>query len=179
MTMDGTVSTSGNTWTLRFERDLKHPIEKVWDALTNNSAIKEWLADDGDIELREGGRVRLKDHEIDSTIVDLDPPRVIEYGWRGPHYDGGTVRWELQPTESGTRLELTHRVDVMSPEKAEEFKQRMPDLPEGWEPLPSTLAGWHSILERFMAAVDGSPIGDDMDRWRQLHEHYKVSLTRS
>ena len=177
--MDGTVTTSGNTWTLRFERDLKHPIEKVWDALTNNVRLKDWLAEDGTIELRKGGSVRLNDHEIDSTIVDLDPPRVIEYGWSGPHWDGGTVRWELSPTASGTRLELTHRMNTMSPEEIEGFKERFPDLPEGWDPLPSTLAGWHSILERFVAAVDGTPISDDMDHWRELHEHYKASLTRS
>jgi uncharacterized protein YndB with AHSA1/START domain len=177
--MDGTVTTTGDTWTLRFERNLDHPIEKVWDALTNNARLKEWLADDGEIDLRPGGRVVLKDHVVDSTIVDLDPPNAIEYGWKGEYYDGGTVRWELSSTPDGTRLQLTHRMNVMSQEEAEAFKERMPGLPDGWEPLSSTLAGWHTILDRFVAAVDGTPIPDDMDRWRELHEHYKASLTRS
>lgn len=56
--MDGTVHEVEGQYELRFERRLKHPVEKVWAALTDPERRAEWLAP-GTIELRPGGRAEL------------------------------------------------------------------------------------------------------------------------
>ena len=58
------------------------------------------------------------------------------------------------PNDGGTRLVLTHTV----PEAARAFG------------LPA-LAGWHSLLERLAALLDGQPVPAP-DRWQELHDHY-------
>jgi len=182
MTKEGTVTVEGNRWILRFERELQHPPQTVWSKLTDTEQMKSWLSKDATVDLRVGGAIKMNDHQIDSTIVALDPPRVLEFGWSGPFWDGGTVRWELEPTDTGTRLVLVHSMDAMSEADAKAFKDRYPyDLPEGWEPLPSTLAGWHSILDALDSTLAGKDVPEDMSKWLGLNERYKeqVGATRS
>jgi uncharacterized protein YndB with AHSA1/START domain len=176
--MDGTLTTTERGHVLRFERTLNKPIDSVWAALTQPTLMKDWLANDAEIDLRVGGAVRMNDHEIDSTIVELDEPRVIAYGWKGPKWDGGIVRWQLEAAGEDTRLVLTHEMPAMSDEEAAKFKNEHPDLPEGWAPVPSTLAGWHSILDRLVAAMKDAPIADSMEHWRELHEHYTEKVAK-
>lgn len=180
-TPDGSVKEIGDSYQLRFERDLSHPIDKVWAFLTEPDKMKTWLAG-GSIELRVGGRVFLEGDNIDSHVTELDEGRVLAYGWKTSEWDGGIIRFELEPTSSGTRLVFTHDMSKLSPDGQREFAERW-DVPEGWEQLSSTLAGWHSIFDRLSGALDGTSskssldwreAGDDMLReWRELNEHYK------
>ena len=180
MTKNGNVTVDGDVWILTFERELKHPVEKVWAKLTDTSQMRDWLSKDATIEPHVGGVIQMRDHHIESTVVAYEPPRVLEFGWSGPLWEDGTVRWQLEPTASGTRLVLTHRMNAMSEADAERFKGNYPhDLPEGWEPLPSTLAGWHTILDALDAALEGAPSDEDMSGWLDLNRYYKSALTRS
>jgi uncharacterized protein YndB with AHSA1/START domain len=186
--MDGTMRALDEGVELRFERDFAQPIEKVWASLTEPSKLKDWFAE-AEIDLRLGGRVYLKGDEIESTITELDPPRLIQYGWKSPEWDGGQIRWELAPTSNGTHLVFTHRFIPLTEEQAEEFRARN-DLPEGWDPLPSNLAGWHVILGRLADALEGRPYGSSLDwrasenrdeqmkEWAELNEHYRKVLSR-
>jgi uncharacterized protein YndB with AHSA1/START domain len=183
--MDGKLRELENGVELRFERDFRHPVDKVWAALTTPEKLRDWLAD-GEIDLRVGGRVYLKGDEIESTITELDPPRVIQYGWKSQKWDGGEIRWELTPNDGGTHLTFTHVFTPMSAAEAEEFRANN-EVPEGWDPLPSTLAGWHSILARLSSALDGDAQGTSLDwrenrdllqGWEELNEHYKKVLAR-
>jgi uncharacterized protein YndB with AHSA1/START domain len=76
----------------RFERSLRHPIERVWTALTDSEQIGTWLAP-GKIELRLGGRVSLaftnSPAVIESTVTALEPPRLLEYHWITEDGDSG------------------------------------------------------------------------------------------
>lgn len=179
---EGTAKLIGDDYHLRFERDLSHPIDKVWAALTEPARIGQWLSADADIDLRVGGRIRLGEHTIDSTITELDPPRLIQYGWVGPHWDGGgQVRWELEPRDGTTHLVLTHVFHAMSDDETAEFRAKFDrfELPEGWEPLSSTLAGWHSLLDRLAVALGGADASTfEQDAWQQLMEHYKKVTVR-
>ena len=176
--MDGTVREIAGSYELRFERELSHPMDKVWAALTDPMVYGKWLAEKGEIELRIGGRVSMPEHGIESTVTAIDPPKLIEYGWKGPDWDGGTVRWELDTSDGGTRLVLTHRMRKLSEDEERDFRKRFPELPEGWEQLSSTLAGWHSLLELLPPALDGTPEPFSMDRWKELDEHYKQVAAR-
>jgi uncharacterized protein YndB with AHSA1/START domain len=181
---DGTVKAVGDEYQLRFERDLPHPVEKVWAFLTEPDKLKTWLAD-GEIDLRVGGRVFLEGDNIDSHVTALEPGRVLAFGWKTADWDGGIIRFELEPTSDGTRLNFTHDMSKLSDEAKRELMDKI-EVPEGWDQLPSTLAGWHSIFDRLGKALDGSAqrssldwreAGKDaLDEWRALNEHYKKVL---
>jgi uncharacterized protein YndB with AHSA1/START domain len=154
----GTVHTRADGYQLRFERHLRHPVEKVWAALTNPAQLAQWLAP-GEVELTLGGRVYLAftdgDSVIDGQVTAIAPPRLLEFSWADKGDDLGIVRWELMADGGGTRLILTHTV----PEAARDFG------------LPA-LAGWHSLLEQLAALLDGQPLPVAWGRWQELHDHY-------
>jgi uncharacterized protein YndB with AHSA1/START domain len=131
-------------------------VEKVWTALTNPVQLAQWLAP-GEIELTLDGRVFLAftdgDSVIDGRVTAILPPRLLEFTWTDKGNDRGIVRWELVADEGGTRLVLTHTV----PAAARDFG------------LPA-LAGWHSLLEKLSALLDGQPFA--RDRWQELRDHY-------
>jgi len=154
----GTVHTHEDGYHLRFERPLRHPVEKVWAALTSPAQLAQWLAP-GEIELTLGGRVYLAftdgDGVIDGRVTAIAPPRLLEFTWTDKGDDFGFVRWELVADDGGTRLILTHTV----PEAARAFG------------LPA-LAGWHSLLDQLAALLDGEPLPVAGGRWQELHDHY-------
>ncbi|MDR9366539.1 MAG: SRPBCC family protein [Balneolaceae bacterium] len=118
--------------TLRFERLLPGPIERVWAFLTESDKKAKWLAD-GDIEPRIGGKVELhfyhknlseeedpipeKYREMENgasytgRVTQWDPPRLLSYTWfeEDPD-DHSEVTYELIPQENDkVLLVLTHR----------------------------------------------------------------------
>jgi uncharacterized protein YndB with AHSA1/START domain len=155
---NGSVHKRADGFQLRFERHLRHPLEKVWAALTSPEQLAQWLAP-GELELTLGGRVHLaftdSDDVIAGRVTALAPPRLLEFSWADKENDFGIVRWELFPEEGGTRLVLTHTV----PESARAFGLPM-------------LAGWHSLLEQLAALLDGQPVPASRERWQELHDHY-------
>jgi uncharacterized protein YndB with AHSA1/START domain len=155
---------------LRYERRLPHPVERVWRAVTEPRELEGWLAH-ADLDLREGGRVRLAWLNTDDqgntaiatgTVARLDPPRVVEYA-TDLH---GLLRFELAPDgAAGTRLTLT---------------VEHPDLAEH---LDLVLPGWHIHLDHLAEALDGRPVDwarwdtEHRPRWEELHERYRGART--
>jgi uncharacterized protein YndB with AHSA1/START domain len=115
--------------TLRFERLLPGPIERVWAYLTESEKRRKWLAR-GRMELYAGGRVELnfrhaelsrrpepvpakyKHLESGSTthgrVARCEPPHVLSYSWGDAAYPS-EVTFELARHGSGVPLVLTHR----------------------------------------------------------------------
>jgi hypothetical protein len=56
---------SGDRWTLVFVRDLRHPPEKVWAALTDPAQLREWSPFTTDRDLGRPGEATL-------TMIDGD-----------------------------------------------------------------------------------------------------------
>jgi uncharacterized protein YndB with AHSA1/START domain len=181
MSDDGVVRQVPGGFEIRFERYFNHPVEKVWDAITRPEQLSQWLGD-ATIDLRAGGRFRMAmsaeeleaarkaladqgydasdmdDASMDGEVLTVEPPRVLEYMWDSRDFKGGSLRWELTPDGSGTRLVLTH---VNPPETFEEFRVR-------------TLAGWHALLDLLGLMVDGVPARDRfMELWQTHHSHYE------
>jgi uncharacterized protein YndB with AHSA1/START domain len=152
----GTVHERPDGYLLRFERQLSHPMEKVWNALTSPALLAQWFAP-GEIELALGGKVHLAftdgDGVVDGHVTAFSPPQLLEFTWTDQGNDLGFVRWELTATGSGTQLVLKHTV----PEAA-----RGNGLP--------MLAGWHSLLAQLAALLNGEPM--PQDRWQELHDEY-------
>ncbi|HXG79231.1 MAG TPA: SRPBCC family protein [Methyloceanibacter sp.] len=112
--------------TVRLERLLPGPIERVWDYLTDSNKRGTWFAS-GPIELRVGGKVELKFHHADlsaekeiperfkekcagnvrmnGVVTACDPPRLLSYTFG----DAGEVSFELTPKGKDVLLVLTHR----------------------------------------------------------------------
>ena len=101
------VRKDGDKWTLILVRDLRHPPEKVWRALTEPAHLREWAPFDAAGNLgTEGSTVKLTwvgtEQSFDAKVTRADAPKALEYG---------DLRWELEPVASGTRLTLWHGID--------------------------------------------------------------------
>ena len=117
-----------NPDTLRFERLLPGPIDRVWGYLTESDKRGQWLAS-GEMEPRKGGSVVLHfDHatlsnetapapekfkdrgcgETPHLVTVWDPPRTLGLTW-GSADEPSEVTFELTPQEDKVRLVLTHR----------------------------------------------------------------------
>jgi len=159
--MNGSVRKVADGYQLRFERRLKHPVDKVWAALTESKLSAQWLAP-AEIDPREGGRVLIRfansDTVIDGTVLAIKPPHLLEYAWKDQHEYRGPVRWELTSEGGGTKLILTHTLPLRQTIKPHSF-----------------LAGWDSHLEQMAHSLDGAPIPWSRDRWQQLFDEYAAA----
>src|SRR5262245_22017407 len=84
------VRKDGETWTLVLVRELRHPPEKVWQALTDPAQLSEWAPFDADRSLGTvGARVKLTTvgaptpHVTETTVTRADAPKVLVYDWGG------------------------------------------------------------------------------------------------
>src|SRR5262249_27418231 len=67
---DGTIEEIDGRYVLRFERRFKHPVERVWGALTQPDQIPKWWGE-GEVELDlvEGGKYHVR---------TTGPPELVE-----------------------------------------------------------------------------------------------------
>src|SRR5246127_4970546 len=77
-------------WTLVLVRELRHPPEKVWQALTDPAHLREWAPFEADGSLGEAGTtVKLTTvgaptpQVSETTVRRADAPKVLEYSWGG------------------------------------------------------------------------------------------------
>lgn len=94
------------------ERDLPHPPEKLWRALTQPHLIAEWLMKN-DFEPVVGHSFRLSGDwgGVDCKVLAVEPNTTLSYTWDHPHDDAAfdlrsIVTFTLTPTASGTRLRM-------------------------------------------------------------------------
>ncbi|MFI0451166.1 SRPBCC domain-containing protein [Actinomadura sp. 6N118] len=97
------------------ERVLRHPIERVWTALTTAEGLSQWFGSEAEIDLRPGGRAYFRWEDLDDesvgTITVVDPPHRFAFRWgiEGlPKTDAlqTLVEFTLEPVPEGTRLRL-------------------------------------------------------------------------
>ena len=81
------------------------PVEDVWSALTEPERLREWFANDVELELEPGGEglFRWDDgEERSAVVVDVEPERRFAFTW-----DGSRVCIELDAVAGGTRVVVT------------------------------------------------------------------------
>ena len=149
------VRKDGEKWTLIMERELRHPPEKVWQALTDPAHLREWAPFDVDGRLDTvGTTVKLTwvgaPRPIDTKVRRADAPRLLEYG---------DMRWELEASGDGTRLTLWSAID-----------RRF---------ISMGAAGWHISLDVLDRLLSGTPIGriggsdaTQFRGWQRLNAEY-------
>ncbi|WP_371402401.1 SRPBCC family protein [Kribbella sp. NBC_00662] len=113
--MTETLSSENGRTVLRMRRDLRHPAEKVWRAITDPSQLAGWFPAAVELDLRLDGPVTFTfeqdpgapvDEQSSGVIRAYEPPHLIEYTWGVE-----VLRWELQPTADGCTLHLTATYD--------------------------------------------------------------------
>jgi uncharacterized protein YndB with AHSA1/START domain len=97
--------------TLVIEREMPHPPEKVWRALTQGPLIEAWLMKN-DFQPVVGHRFSFRstpvpgwDGVIDSEVQVIEPNSRLSYSW-GTMGTMSVVTWTLTPTKAGTHLRM-------------------------------------------------------------------------
>lgn len=149
--------------TVRIERLLPGPIQRVWDYLTESELRGKWFAS-GELDARVGGRIELVfnnsaltenddqpppkyaqyagETRMEGQITEFDPPRVLAYTWGESPMTDSHVRFELSAQGEQVRLAVTHT--------------RLPSR----EQMLSVAAGWHTHLDILRAQLtDRTPEG--------------------
>src|SRR6266702_3023144 len=105
--------TTANTHSVVIERNMPHPPEKIWRALTETSLIKEWLMDN-DFEAVMGRKFSFRatpvpnsNGIIDGEVQIVEPNKKLSYTW-GTMGMESLVLWTLIPTEGGTLVRMEH-----------------------------------------------------------------------
>ena len=93
------------------EKELPHPREKVWRALTQTSLIKEWLMDN-DLQPAVGHKFQFRSTPmpnwsgiIDSEVLVVDPNKKLSYSWGSLGLES-VVTFTLTPTDAGTHIRM-------------------------------------------------------------------------
>ena len=94
------------TRSLVIEREMPHPPEKVWRALTQGPLIEEWLMKN-DFKPDEGHRFNLRADwgVVDCQVLAVAPNKTLSYTWCAYGLES-VVTWTLTPTSTGTRLRM-------------------------------------------------------------------------
>ena len=152
------VQKDGEKWTLVLVRELRHPPEKVWRAITDPAHLREWAPFIIDGNLDSPGTVKLTwvgtPTPVETKVTRVDAPRTLEYG---------DMRWELEASDGGTRLTLSTRID-----------RRFVSM---------GAAGWHIAFDVLDHLLSGTPLGriagsDAMKfaGWQRLNAEYALQF---
>ncbi len=172
----GTVHQDGATVVLAYERELPHPPEKVWRAITESEHLRHWFPADIVGERAAGADLRfvfwpetveqagqeieavgvpLDDPTLPGRMITWEPPRLLELTWDTEH-----LRFDLAALDGGTRLRLTIRASEPGP--------------RGYQ---STAAGYHVCLDALVAHLDDDTASlFDERRTTQLESDYATLL---
>jgi uncharacterized protein YndB with AHSA1/START domain len=154
--------------TLKIQRLLPGPIERVWAYLTESELRRKWLAA-GQMEMKVGALFELvwrndeltnppgkrppgrgDEYRMESRIIEFDRPRKLVIAWGA----SGDVSFELQEKGKEVLLTLIHR--------------RLPDHGT----LLGVGAGWHMHLDVLVARATGQEPEPFWDGWSRLHKEY-------
>src|SRR5688500_1338072 len=96
--MNVTARAAGEDWTLTCQRDLPHPPDKVWAAITDPAPVSKWAPFITTDNLSQPGEATLVmvDGETQvpmaATIRVAERPSLLVYTW-----GEDLLRWELTP----------------------------------------------------------------------------------
>ena len=154
--------------TVRHERLLPGPIERVWMYLTEDAGLSTWLGH-ATVPARPGDRFALRfvhpgepdideEHLMQGETTVYEPHRLLEYLW---HESGRSelVRFELTPDGDRVRLVLTH-----SGLNRDNAAQVGP--------------GWHTHLDVLQTRLTGGAFFPFTERYESLTPAYEARLAK-
>ena len=87
------------------ETVLDAPAEEVWEALTDERLLGEWLADEAELDPEPGGRASFRfadGTEKEGTVLRVEEERELAFTWASPGEPETEVELTLVPLVSGT-----------------------------------------------------------------------------
>jgi uncharacterized protein YndB with AHSA1/START domain len=157
--------------TLKIQRLLPGPIDRVWAYLTESELRRQWLAS-GQMEMKVDAPFEFvwrndelsdppgqrpagfpEEHRMASRIIALEPSRKLAIAW-----NQSEVSFELEPSGDKVLLTVTHR--------------RVPDR----SVLLNVSAGWHMHLDVLALRLNGKSPTSFWDGWSRLKAEYEQRL---
>lgn len=155
--------------TVRIQRLLPGPIERVWSYLTESELRAQWLAA-GPMDLKVGGEIELvwrndqltghkedrpasmpAENRLKTQVTRLEAPRLLAFGWN----NGSDVTFELEPQGSEVLLTVTHR--------------RL----SSHDAMLNVSAGWHAHLDVLVERMAARAPGPFWSTWSRLRAEYE------
>jgi uncharacterized protein YndB with AHSA1/START domain len=158
--------------TLKIERLLPGPVERVWAYLTESDLRRQWLAA-GKMEMKVDAPFELvwrneelsdppgtrpagfpEEQRMESRITELHAPYRLSFTWG----ERGEVTFDLEPKGDDVLLTVIHR----------RISDRANMLKIG--------AGWHMHLDTLVARMTGKKPDPFWDGWARLKTEYDRRL---
>jgi uncharacterized protein YndB with AHSA1/START domain len=97
--------------TVERERVIDAPAEEVWEALTDERLLSEWLGEEVELEPREGGAlsVRTGTDERRGGVAWVEEGRELAFTWSRDGDPPSLVELTLEPGVAGTRVRVVER----------------------------------------------------------------------
>lgn len=95
------------TTTVVRERTFDAAPDEVWETLTDQVLLEQWLASEVELDLREGGRARFawEDGQTrEAEIERVKPAQRLTWWWWAEGESPGRVDFRLEPAGEGTRV---------------------------------------------------------------------------
>ena len=168
ITEHGRVSKDKDGYRIVFERALKHPVSKVWDALINPEKLAVWFMKT-DLDPVPGGSMVMHFGDKDNTlsygrIIRIEPEKYLEYLWLND--DGADERavWELFPEGERTLLRFTY---------SQVSKDFAASVSAGWHQMLNLLT---DVLNEKIELVVQLHDGEQTEEGKALETHYKAAI---
>ena len=99
--------TTTETRSVIVERDIAHPPEKLWRALTQPHLIEEWIGMKTDFKPEADHSFRFVGDwgGVDCKVIEIEPHKSLAYRWDAFGLES-VVTWTLTPTSTGTHLRM-------------------------------------------------------------------------
>jgi uncharacterized protein YndB with AHSA1/START domain len=151
--MDGQLEQLAGRWQIKFVRELPHPPEKVWRALTEPRHLAAWFPNDIEGERVAGAPLRFvfrhgEAPDFEGKMITFDPPSLLEFTW-----GEDVLRFELRAEGRSTVLTFTDTI--------EELGKAARDT-----------AGWHECLDLLELDLNGDAPFEHGKRWAEVHPRY-------
>jgi uncharacterized protein YndB with AHSA1/START domain len=142
---------------IRFEIEIDAPPAKVWEKMASQDAMNAWLARNLIFEHKVGGRFQMEGtgpsegpYRFTGEVVKIVAEKELAFTWKSElgeetaWTEHTLVRFQLEPTETGTRVTLTHSgFEALGADMAQKAYE---GHIEGWS-AAQTLDGLKSAVE--------------------------------
>src|SRR6476646_8425928 len=97
----------GAPWVER-ETQVEASPEEVWEALTDDDRLSEWLAPDVELDPTEGGEIAVRDgdDERTGTVETVEELERLTFTWTRPGEGESFVEFTIEPLPAGTRVRV-------------------------------------------------------------------------